>query len=236
MKKVILGTAIAAALSAGVSTSANAALANGSTLNFDAGVTSCTYHGTCFVKTGSYFGMDTNGSGSVTPNERTALSMNDGVVLGTAQAASGSHSGAPDGSETLGIDQAWGFFGNTGIHSTLSATNATSTGTNTGTVDMSGWTVSWNGIAVIPMGSGAWAGNGEGLADVTCAVDCGDGDTFTLDYSATVPMGDPSGFGGVGYQLQLVGTVSAVPVPAAVWLFGSGLLGLVGVARRRKAA
>ncbi|MGB5717028.1 MAG: VPLPA-CTERM sorting domain-containing protein [Gammaproteobacteria bacterium] len=31
-------------------------------------------------------------------------------------------------------------------------------------------------------------------------------------------------------------TVNAVPVPAAVWLFGSGVLGLVGVARRRKAA
>ena len=30
--------------------------------------------------------------------------------------------------------------------------------------------------------------------------------------------------------------VSDVPVPAAVWLFGSGLLGLVGVARRRKKA
>lgn len=30
--------------------------------------------------------------------------------------------------------------------------------------------------------------------------------------------------------------VSTVPVPAAVWLFGSGLLGLVGVARRKKAA
>jgi hypothetical protein len=29
---------------------------------------------------------------------------------------------------------------------------------------------------------------------------------------------------------------SVVPVPAAAWLFGSGLLGLVGIARRRRAA
>ena len=29
--------------------------------------------------------------------------------------------------------------------------------------------------------------------------------------------------------------ISAVPVPAAIWLFGSGLLGLVGVARRKLA-
>ena len=29
--------------------------------------------------------------------------------------------------------------------------------------------------------------------------------------------------------------VGAVPVPAAVWLFGSGLLGLVGIARRKRA-
>lgn len=32
------------------------------------------------------------------------------------------------------------------------------------------------------------------------------------------------------------GDVAAVPVPAAAWLLGSGLLGLAGVARRRKAA
>lgn len=30
--------------------------------------------------------------------------------------------------------------------------------------------------------------------------------------------------------------ISAIPVPAAVWLFGSGLIGLAGVARRRKAS
>lgn len=36
-------------------------------------------------------------------------------------------------------------------------------------------------------------------------------------------------FGGIGI------VVNAVPVPAAIWLFGSGLIGLVGLARRKKA-
>ena len=35
--------------------------------------------------------------------------------------------------------------------------------------------------------------------------------------------------GGIRGQLQ------AVPIPAAAWLFGSGLLGLIGIARRKKA-
>lgn len=39
-----------------------------------------------------------------------------------------------------------------------------------------------------------------------------------------------------GYNANFNMTTSAVPVPAAVWLFGSGLLGLVGVARRKKSA
>ena len=30
------------------------------------------------------------------------------------------------------------------------------------------------------------------------------------------------------------GDVSIVPVPATVWLFGSGLIGLIGIARRKK--
>ena len=37
------------------------------------------------------------------------------------------------------------------------------------------------------------------------------------------------------FNITLNGTAATViPVPAAVWLFGSGLLGLVGVARRKK--
>jgi hypothetical protein len=37
-------------------------------------------------------------------------------------------------------------------------------------------------------------------------------------------------------NVSISADVSAVPVPAAVWLFGSGLVGLIGIARRKKAA
>ena len=58
---------------------------------------------------------------------------------------------------------------------------------------------------------------------------------FTYSLGVTVVMDDFS-----SYELTNVSAsmteVSAVPVPAAVWLFGSGLLGLMGVLRRRKVA
>lgn len=66
--------------------------------------------------------------------------------------------------------------------------------------------------------------------------------TSPLDLSVgTYPLGDPivwadgGGFEPPSQPTYVDGsvTVSAVPVPAAVWLFGSGLLGLIGVARRR---
>ena len=38
------------------------------------------------------------------------------------------------------------------------------------------------------------------------------------------------------YQLTITGDVSMVPIPPALWLFSSGLLGLVGIARRKQAA
>jgi PEP-CTERM motif len=34
--------------------------------------------------------------------------------------------------------------------------------------------------------------------------------------------------------MAIDGLLTPVPVPAAVWLFGSGLLGLIGIARKKK--
>jgi len=58
-----------------------------------------------------------------------------------------------------------------------------------------------------------------------------DGQPIVTAFSNAEWMVNPTS-GTVSY----VGEVSAVPVPAAVWLFGSGLLGLVGIGRRRKQA
>lgn len=41
---------------------------------------------------------------------------------------------------------------------------------------------------------------------------------------------------GANIAQVFVWTVSAVPVPAAVWLFGTGLLGMIGISRRRGGA
>lgn len=55
------------------------------------------------------------------------------------------------------------------------------------------------------------------------------------NYSAIV-TGNTAGVAGGIYSVAMSATPSAVPVPAAVWLLGSGLLGLVGIARRKEEA
>lgn len=198
--------------------SAQAVMVDGSVLSFGSG---------------SYFTM----GGSLSPMapgfDGQFISGNDGLVLGSTQGATGSHTGTVNGSETPGIDNAWNFFGNTGMHLTTSDTNVLSASGNTATVDFSGWSVTWNGIAVIPMGAGAWNGNLNGVANITCGVDCGLGDTYHLTYSATVPLGDPSNFGGTKYLLNLTGTVAAVPEASTYGMMLAGL-GLVGFAVRRR--
>lgn len=46
---------------------------------------------------------------------------------------------------------------------------------------------------------------------------------------------DDSGNNPTGLRVDMTGNAAVVPVPAAVWLFGSGLLGLVGYSRRKAA-
>jgi hypothetical protein len=120
------------------------------------------------------------------------------------------------------------------------------TGSTEAGLDMSGWTVTWNGV-VIPMGTGAWtpaasiAGMAAGPYSNGVAKFSWDGTggtvesgliTYALDYLATVPLGHPSGFGGVQYALHL----EAVPVPEAstygMMLAGLGLVGFAAARRR----
>ncbi len=38
---------------------------------------------------------------------------------------------------------------------------------------------------------------------------------------------------GANYQLQMWGSITPVPLPAAIWLFGAGVVGVAGLARRK---
>lgn len=182
---------------------------------------------------GSWFGMDSNGKGGITKGERVGLSQGTtGIVIGAITTPGASHGGPVAGGDTNAITAPWEFFTNTGSDfTTVGITQTSAT-----TMNFSGWSVSWNGIPLIPMGSGAWgAGFSNGVANLTW--DGNYGSAYTLDYHATVPVGDPSGFGGVTYALHLEGVVSAAPVPEAstygMMLAGLGLVGFVA-SRRRK--
>lgn len=61
------------------------------------------------------------------------------------------------------------------------------------------------------------------------------------DGTLGIPMTNQGPYGGgpfAGYSLDfnLHGNMTVVPVPAAAWLFGSGLPGLIGIARRQNKA
>ena len=140
---------------------------------------------------------------------------------GTIQSniASFSYYGAPGSFKTLG----------TGI-SILSASG------DTATVNMSGWTADWSSVQNMTLGTLAWAaGYTSGVGNLTCAAGsgCAIGSAYTLTYAATIPPGDPSGFGGIKYYLELHGTVGTVPEASTYGMMLAGL-GLVGAMARRR--
>jgi len=58
------------------------------------------------------------------------------------------------------------------------------------------------------------------------------GDGFSVDHSFRVLENSSASVDLVGRLTSIDSSVSAVPVPAAVWLFGSSLIGLAGVRRK----
>jgi hypothetical protein len=67
---------------------------------------------------------------------------------------------------------------------------------------------------------------GNGVLSAAQKTDFLAGNLYVNIHTATNPAGEIRG--------QIL-EAQVVPVPAAVWLFGSGLLGLIGIAKRKKA-
>ena len=119
-----------------------------------------------------------------------------------------------------------GFLGDTDIVANGAGLSGDVDGTNL-TLDLSNFAIIWNGGNVPQNPNPASATN----PTITY-----DGTTFTAEWSSLI-AGSPGGaFDGKTGNWVMQGTVStsAVPIPAAVWLFGSGVMGLAGVARRRR--
>lgn len=227
-----IGTALAAAIIASLPMHAQASMATDALLTFTSGQQ--VYENSILTGfTGSYFSIDYNADGLVQDNEKGSLVMNQGLILGLAQPTSGqSHGGAPTGTEITSIDEAFSFGGNTAMHNTvLPITIFSDDGAGNVVLDFTGWRWDWNGLEDIDWSGDPNFPSDTGQAIVSCAIDCGLGDSYTLDYSSHGP-----GISGSLYTFHLEGTVSAVPVPAAAWLFISGLLGLLRFSRLRSRA
>jgi len=97
------------------------------------------------------------------------------------------------------------------------------------TADFSSWEVMWNGSAFEqgprPNNTGPFGLAGGSYNLLT--------QEYVLDWDSQIKQGPFNGAVASWHLEGVVENVSAVPVPAAVWLFGSGLLTMLGVSRRR---
>lgn len=210
------------------SANTNATLLPGTVLTFDSSV-GCPVGAQCIVDDGmvygSYFAIDANLDGVLQASEKTAITAgyDGGLIIGSAQFPANLLDPNIRVLPGAGIDAPWQYYGEMGWHETHSPVTVLNEYGVTKELDFSGWTVNFNGTRH-DLGA-------DLIATLMCETQfCADGERFTLDYSTFVP----NGFTRPRYTLHLEGTISAVPVPAAAWLFGTGLISLAGMARRKK--
>ena len=182
------------------------------------------------VDSGSWLALDTDSSGLIEAAEMANLSPGaDGGLL-------------INYNRFIGAIDSWMWAGQPGHHYTTSPV----TGGTTAGLDFSGWSIYWNGApGGIGTDLGAWTPtnctalgcDGVSFVDDVAAFSWSGvyGDSYSLWYSLSYLSDEPGTFIPVNYIVHLQGTVqsSLIPVPAAVWLFGSGLAGLLGMARRK---
>ena len=174
------------------------------------------------VSSGSFFVLDLNDNNSVDNDEKVAISGLSGIKVGYASAP-------------FEVDT-WSFSNIAGSHYTpvIPITGDTETGLN-----FSGWRVFWNSAEVQTFQNLAWTPtNCDTVTGCTGMVFQSEvanfqwsgiyGDTYQLWYTERLGVMNTG-----TYLVYLTGTVEAVPVPASVWLFISGMAGLFGITKRK---
>jgi hypothetical protein len=136
----------------------------------------------------------------------------------------------------------------TGVTQSFSGTGAYDEATNTFTYNFMNNTVNTGGASVQTQTSASCANGQTSLLGKVCtsftqATPAWEGLALNfvfaedrLSFAGTLQGTDTSGTGLTSNTTKINWQVQAVPVPAAAWLFGSGLIGLAGAARRRRAA